>query len=90
MVIDLLFTSFDDNTSVNAISSVDGVEVDNYTFNWQGNTPEGGVPVIQFELESNVNGTRLDNLSISTIPEPGVAVLGALGLFGFALRRQRR
>lgn len=78
-----LFSSFADGSSVNAKSRVDGMLLADDTFTWDGN---GGA--MRMELGSGLAGTRVDNLSISTVPEPSAAAL-LLGALGLAARRRR-
>ena len=65
ITIDLIFNSFGDTQSVTAISKVGSVQVDSHTFQWDNNAG-----VISFEIGTNIAGTKIDNLAISTIPEP--------------------
>ncbi len=78
------FSSFADGAMVNAVSTVDGLQVANDTFTWDGNGGE-----LRFELGHNAANTRIDNLAISTIPEPSQALLILGGLAGLAVRRRR-
>lgn len=77
------FGSFADGTSVNAISTVNGVQVANDTFTWDGNAGE-----LRMELGAISANSRIDNLTISSIPEPSAALL--LGLPALGLLRRRR
>ncbi len=61
VVINYTFTSFADGASVQARSFVDGFEVANDSFTWDGN---GGN--IFMELETYESGARIDNLTVST------------------------
>ena len=79
-----LFNSFADGAPVNVISRVDGTVVANDTFTWDSNGGE-----MRMELGHNAANTRVDNLVISTIPEPAGCALLGLGLAGIALRRRR-
>ncbi|WP_035612217.1 hypothetical protein [Haloferula sp. BvORR071] len=63
IVIDYVFSSFADAATVRARSKVDGVQVADDTFNWDGNAG-----VLYMELETNQVGTLIDNYSVSTIP----------------------
>jgi hypothetical protein len=78
-----LFSSFADGSSVNAKTTVDGTQLANDTFTWDDN---GGA--MRMELGSGLAGTRVDNLSISTVPEPSAAFL-LLGALGLGARRRR-
>jgi hypothetical protein len=81
------FNSFADGANVTLIATVNGSEVANDTFTWDGN---GGAQ--HMELQSGVDGNFIDNLTISTlpVPEPGtVALIGVGGLAGLLLRRRR-
>lgn len=84
VVLEYAFSSFADGSDVVARASVDGQNVVSHTFQWNNNNGE-----LYMELGSIVNGTRIDNLAIRTIPEPtSVFLLGtAFGLV--ALRRRR-
>jgi hypothetical protein len=81
--LDYIFTSFADGSNVNVSGSIDGVFLGSTSFQWDGN---GGV--LNIELGNLAQGTKLDNISVSSIPEPSVpAILGIAGLA--ALRRGR-
>jgi hypothetical protein len=82
--IDYLFSSFADGASVNAISRVNGVQVANDFFTWDSN---GGA--MYMELGQNDPGNRVDNLTVTTIPEPSSAALFGLCALGLAARRRR-
>ncbi|MFT5498312.1 MAG: hypothetical protein ACI9TH_003723 [Kiritimatiellia bacterium] len=77
------FTSFADGSSVQAISSVDGTQVANDTFTWDTNAGE-----LRIEMGHNAANTRIDNLMVSTIPEPSSLALLGLGMLGLLLRRR--
>ncbi len=63
--IDYHFASFADGTSVTMIATVDGMEVWNTSdFDWNNN---GGSLYLELGTYEN---TRIDNLQISTLPEP--------------------
>ena len=83
VVVNYMFDSFADGSNVNVTASVDGVEVVNNNFTWDGNNGE-----LYFELQAETDFS-IDNLAIATIPEPSVASLGLLGGL-FLLRRKRR
>ncbi|MDB4544854.1 hypothetical protein N9Z83_02815, partial [Akkermansiaceae bacterium] len=55
------FSSFADGETVNVVSSVDGVEVANDNFTWDGNGGE-----MRMELGNNDAGQLIDNLTVST------------------------
>lgn len=78
------FNSFADGTPVTATSRVDGIQVASDVFTWAGN---GGS--MHMELGNGAANTAVDNLSISTIPEPAGNLLAALGMVGLLLRRRR-
>ena len=82
--IDYLFSSFADGATVNTISQINGVQVANDFFTWDSN---GGA--MYMELGHNDAGNRVDNLMVSTIPEPSSAALFALCALGLAARRRR-
>lgn len=77
-------SSFADGSSVKATSKVDGVQVASDTFTWDGNA--GGM---RMELGNGAANTAVDNLTISTIPEPTGSVLAGLAMIGVTLRRRR-
>ncbi len=88
VVVDFLFASFADGESVTANASVGGTPVlSGYGFTWSN-----GLAGIHMEVESLRTGTRVDNLALSTIPEPGVLALAGIGLVvtSLAVRRRRR
>lgn len=78
------FSSFADGTAVNATSTVNGVQVASDNFVWDGNNGE-----LRFELGSISANSRIDNLTIATIPEPSTAAIALCSLFGLGLRRRR-
>ena len=78
------FSSFADGSTVTATSKVDGIQVASDNFTWDGN---GGA--MRMELGHNAANVSIDNLTISTIPEPAGAALAGLGLLGLVLRRRR-
>ena len=78
------FNSFADGTSVTAVSRVNGVQVAS-----DGFTLDNNLGQFRMELGSIAAGGRIDNLTISSIPEPSVVALAGLALAG-GLRRRRR
>ena len=64
--------SFADGATVNVISTIDGLQVADDTFTWQGN---GGA--MRMELGSNDAGNRVDNLTVAT--RPAVYDFGMVG-----------
>jgi hypothetical protein len=82
--ISYFFNSFADGATVNAVSSVNGTQVANDTFTWDSNAG-----TMYMELGHNSAGDRIDNLTISTIPEPTAAGLLGLSALAFATRRRR-
>jgi hypothetical protein len=83
--IDYLFNSFADGATVNAISSVNGVQVASDSFTWDSN---GGA--MRMEIGNNDPGNRVDNVTVSTVPEPSAAAILALCSLALANRRSRR
>jgi hypothetical protein len=81
--IDYFFSSFADGAPVNAVSSVNGVQVASDTFTWDSN---GGA--MYMELGHNEAGNRVDNLTVSTVPEPSSAALFALCALSLTARRR--
>jgi hypothetical protein len=85
VVVDYLFNSFADGSPVTMNASIDGTQVwsaTSSTFDWNNN---GGA--IYLELESHED-TKLDNVSVSTIPEPSTILATLMG--GVALLSARR
>jgi hypothetical protein len=78
------FSSFADGTPVTATSRVDGIQVASDVFTWDAN---GGA--MHMELGNGAANTAVDNLTISTIPEPAGTLLAGLGMGGLLLRRRR-
>ncbi|BCX47915.1 hypothetical protein HAHE_18230 [Haloferula helveola] len=72
VAIHLAFDSFADGTSVNALTTIGGVEVANDTFVWDGNAGQ-----LHFEVGCNEDGHLIDNLTVTT--------LSATGSYGIAL-----
>lgn len=76
------FTSFAAGSTVNFTGFVDGVQIGTDTFTWNGTED------VKIFLGGRVNGSLIDNVKISTIPEPSAALLSGLGVV--ALLRRRR
>ena len=72
-----------DGATVNAISRVNGTLVANDSFTWDSN---GGQ--LRMDLGNNDPGNRIDNLTVSTVPEPSLSLL--LGMAGLGLATRRR
>ena len=77
------FNSFADGSPVSVNSTVNGFQVASDSFTWDSN---GGQ--MRMEMGNGVNNTRIDNFSVSTIPEPSSALLLA-GALGLVSRRRR-
>ncbi len=82
---------FADGSNVTVSATVDGVAVPmaaggatSYTFQWAGNNGN-----IQIQYFWSASGGSIDNLSIATVPEPSLSVLGALVGVGMLARRRR-
>ncbi|MCP5537467.1 MAG: PEP-CTERM sorting domain-containing protein [Akkermansiaceae bacterium] len=78
------FTSWADGSTVDFLATVDGITVADTSFQWNNN--DAGE--VNFELETNQTGMLIDNLVVSTVPEPSSAAL--LGLAGLAMTLRRR
>ncbi len=85
-IIDFSFSSYADGTNVTANLFIDNVAVGApVVFDWNGN---GGV--INIEMAANNLAKPVDNVSISTIPEPScVMLLGLAGLIATGHRRRK-
>jgi hypothetical protein len=83
MMIDYGFTSFADGAPVTIKAYESGTNVYTGSFTWAGNSGQ-----LYMELETLEN-TTIDNLSISTVPEPSAVGLGLLCVAGIASRRRR-
>ncbi|MGI9240364.1 MAG: hypothetical protein ACR2RV_06155 [Verrucomicrobiales bacterium] len=83
VTVDYLFNSFADGTSVTMNANVDGTTIySGSPFTWDGN---GG----EFYMElGTLESTSIDNVSISSIPEPSIGCL--LAFSSLALLRRRR
>lgn len=77
------FSSFTDGTAVNATSFVNGLQVASDNFAWDGNAGQ-----LRMELGSISANSRIDNLTIGTVPEPSIPALSSLLILGL-LRRRR-
>lgn len=85
VVVDYTFSSFADGTNVGVTARVDGsAPLLNRTFQWAGNNGS-----LYMELGTNAGGTRIDNLSITAVPEPSALVCTLLA-GSLALNRRRR
>lgn len=76
------FTSFDAGSTVTFTGFVDGVQIGTDTFTWNATNN------VTIFLGGRVNGSLIDNVQVSTIPEPSAALLSGLGIL--ALIRRRR
>ena len=84
MEIACAFSSFADGSTVTATLKVDEIQFASGNFTWDGN---GGA--IRMKLRYNAANVSIDNLTISTIPEPAGAAMASLGMLGLFLRRRR-
>jgi hypothetical protein len=83
ITLDYDFDSFADGTNVALTASVDGTEVySGNPFTWDGNANS-----LYFEI-GTLENTALDNVQISSIPEPSASLLALFG--GLGLLRRRR
>ncbi|MGE9268903.1 MAG: PEP-CTERM sorting domain-containing protein [Verrucomicrobiales bacterium] len=82
--IDFLPDSFAPGSSVRAVTSVNGMLVQDDTFTWDSASGE-----IYIDFGHNALGASIDNLVVSTVPEPGVLALSGLGLLALGRRRVR-
>lgn len=83
VTLDYNFSDFADGSNVALIANVDGTEVYNGNpFTWDNN---GGELFVEIGTLEN---TRLDNLTISSIPEPATPLLALTGLAGLVRRRR--
>ena len=84
VTLDYTFANFDDGGGVGLTASVDGTEVySGSPFTWDNNGGE-----LYFEI-GTLENTRLDNVTISTIPEPSASLLALLSAAGVMLRRRQ-
>ncbi len=81
--VDFFFSDFNAGSTVNYEVFFDGGSVGTGNFQWSENNQN----YIGLDGRSGAQ-VSFDNLSISTIPEPSIALLGGLGLLGL-LRRRR-
>ncbi len=59
-----------------------------HTYRWEADTTTADLSLFNFTAEQNGNDFYLDTITFSSVPEPGTAMLGALGLLGLARRRR--
>lgn len=78
------FDSFADGSNVNLVAKVGGTVVVNDNFTWDGNAGE-----MRMEMHSNTSAHLVDNLAISTIPEPSTVVLTVMAMGVAAVVRRR-
>lgn len=83
VTLDYSLDSFADGTTVGLVANVDGIEV----FNESSFTLDNNSGELYFEI-GNLESTLLDNVTISSIPEPSTVLLSALGLAGLVRRRR--
>ncbi len=76
------FTSWNAGTTVTFTGIIDGNTIATDTFTWDASND---MKIIFTGIET---GSTMDNIVVSTIPEPSAALLGGLGLL--ALLRRRR
>jgi hypothetical protein len=76
------FTSFAVGSTVNFTGLVDGVPIGTDTFTWNGTDD------VKIFLGGRVNGSLIDNVQVSTIPEPSAALLSGLAILALARRRR--
>jgi hypothetical protein len=77
------FNSWDAGSTVTFTGIIDGNTVATDTFTWDASND---MRIVFAGIES---GTTIDNIVLSTIPEPSAALLGSLAILGL-LRRNRR
>jgi hypothetical protein len=80
---DYTLDSFADGTNVGLIANVDGTEV----YNGNPFTLDNNGGELYFEI-GNLQNTLLDNVTISSVPEPSVVLMSLLGLAGLVRRRR--
>jgi hypothetical protein len=83
VVIDYLFNSFADGTPVTVIAKMNGADVYTGGFQWSGNAGQ-----LYMELET-LESTVIDNVSVSSVPEPSAGMLGAICGLSLLARRRR-
>ena len=76
------FNSWAAGTTVTFTGIIDGNTIATDTFTWNVAND------VKIVFSADLGGTTIDNIVVSTIPEPGAALLGGLGLLGL-LRRRR-
>jgi hypothetical protein len=76
------FTSWAAGTTVTFTGIIDGNTVATDTFTWDASND------MKIVLAGSINGNLVDNIQVSTIPEPSAALLGGLSVL--ALLRRRR
>jgi hypothetical protein len=82
------FSSFADGANITLVATVNGTQVANDAFTWDGNGGE-----MRMEIQSGIDGNFIDNLTISTLPVPeptSAALVGLGGLAGLFLRGRRQ
>lgn len=77
------FNSWDAGSTVTFTGMIDGNTVATDTFTWDASND------MKIVFGGNTVGSTMDNLVLSTIPEPSAALLGSLAVLGL-LRRNRR
>lgn len=76
------FNSWDAGSTVTFTGIIDGNTVATDTFTWDASND------MKIVFAGISDGSTVDNIVISTIPEPSAALLGGLGILGL-LRRRR-
>lgn len=76
------FNSWDQGSTVNFTGFVDGVQIGTDTFDWNGTNN------VSIFFGGRVVGSLIDNIQISTIPEPSAVMLSGFCALGL-LRRRR-
>ena len=83
VTLDYSLDSFADGTNVGLVANVDGTEV----YNGNPFTLDNNNGELYFEI-GTLENTLIDNVTISSIPEPTVALMSLMGLAGLARRRR--